>query len=160
MRIKFQPHILRFLKLFHWKVITYKDLVTIQRLIGTLVTTIFFDVFLLFRVNLSIQLFFPRTSCCFQIYRLGERVVNVVFLLYLWFIWVCWTALASTLALIVAYLLNFCYCCCATFPSSSSLVSLHFFCVSVEYFKHVLYAVLLLPSLAGQNKWIWLGPFE
>ena len=34
------------------------------------------------------------------------------------------------------------------------------FCVSIDNFKHVLFAVLLLSSLTGQDKCPWLGQFE
>ena len=45
------------------------------------------------------------------------------------------------------------------FATTSSLTSLRFLCL-MQNCKHVLYAVLLLPSLTGQHKCIWLGPFE
>ena len=57
--IKLQNHILNFLELFHGKVMLGKqlqDLVTVQRLIETLLTRILFDVFLLFYGNLTILL--------------------------------------------------------------------------------------------------------
>ena len=34
------------------------------------------------------------------------------------------------------------------------------FIVSIDNFEHVLYTVLLLPSLTGPDKCTWLGPFE
>ena len=85
----------------------------------------------------------------FQIYRLDKRLIDVVFLLYLSFIWVWWTALASILAffcsfLIKLLLLSFCNICYDTFLGWPA------FFVSIQNFKHVLYAVLLLPSLIGK----------
>ena len=129
-----------------------------------------FVVFLLFYGNLTILLhwylnfpgvfFIFGTSCCSQIYRFEKLVIKVVFLLYLGFIWVCWTALATILAFFAPYLLNFCYHRSAIFARAPSLASLRFLCVSIDNFKHVLCVVLLLPSLNGQEKCTWLGPFE
>ena len=136
-----------------------------KTLIGTLPTMIFLYVYLLFYGNLSILfcwylkfpfLFFVLTSC-FQLYTCDKNVIKVAFSLR--FIWVYWTALASILAFSVLYLLNFCSCRSAIFSTAPSLASL-FFCVFIDKFRHVLYTVLLLQSLSGQDKCTWLGPFE
>ena len=39
------------------------------------------------------------------------------------------------------------------------MASLYYFCVSIDNFKHVLYAVLLMQSLTRQDKCIWIGQF-
>ena len=52
-------------------------------------------------------------------------------------------------------LLPFCNICYDTFRGQGA-----FFCVSIDNFKHVLYAVLLLPSPNRQDKCTWLGTFE
>ena len=64
-----------------------------------------------------------------------------------------------SISFFVTYLLNFCYCPSAIFATAPFLASLHFFSFCIEYFKHVLNAVLFLPSLTGQDKCISLGLF-
>ena len=105
----------------------YKNLVTVQRLIETILTRVFFDIFLLFYGNLTILItFFSGISNYFLLYSLNKLLIKVAFLLYLGFIWVCWTAVISILAFFVSYLLNFCYCPSTIFVMTPSLVSLHF----------------------------------
>ena len=120
----------------------------------------FLYVFLLFHGNSNYFRFCSGTSCCFQLYRLDKFVIKVVFLLYLMFFLILLNCSSINVRffcslLIKLLLLPFCNICYAP-----SLASLRLFYVSIEYFKHVLYTVLLLPSLTGQDEYTWLGPFE
>ena len=118
-----------------------KSLVTVQRLIQTLLTRIFFDVFLIFNANLTLLLYwylkFLFLLCFWNLILFPDirpdklttpKYNTKIIVLYLGVVWVCWTALARILALFVPYLLNFCYCCSARFATAYSLVSLLFLC--------------------------------
>ena len=60
-KIKFQPQMIRLLVLFHWNIIQkkniYKDLLTVRRLIGTLLIRIFF-MYCYYFMGMGIELFF------------------------------------------------------------------------------------------------------
>ena len=123
-------------KLFHWKLIQekHKHLVTVHRLIGTLLTRKCFDVFLLFYGNVNILLCwylnFPFSFYFWSIMLFPDNlVIKFVFLLCLGFIWVCWTAVATILAFFAPYLLNFYHCRSAIFATTPFLGSLRFLCL-------------------------------
>ena len=129
----------------------------------------FFYVFLLFYANLTILIclylkfrfyIISATSCCFQIWRLDKLVTKglffVIFRVYLSLLNSSSSIISFFCSLLIKLLLlPFCNICYGTFLRQPAL-----FWVSIDNFKHFLYAVLLSPSLNGLDKCTWLSPFE
>ena len=113
-----------------------KCLVTVQRLIGTLLTKIFFDVFLLFYANLTLSLcWYLKFLFLFYFWNLmlfpdiktwktyNQSCVFIIFRVYLCLL----NSSANNISCFVSYLLNFCYCRSVIFATAPPLASLRFF---------------------------------
>ena len=130
-KIWFEPHMQRFLELFHWKVMFCNSTEThsnspnknIFRCIPVILCKSNCFIILIFKIPF---LLISATSCCSQIERYDKLVIKVAPLLHVWFIWVCWATLVTILAFLVPYLLKFCYFHSAIFATAHSLASLCF----------------------------------